>query len=186
MQIDSLFSATEEAMKKTIEKLKNEMVSIRTGRANSAIIDNIKIESYGSVLPLNQTAGINVPDAKTIEIKPWDSSLLGVIEKAIIKSDLGLTPINDGKLIRISIPPLTEERRKELAKAIGKLAEEFRVAIRNERRNLLEAIKKSEKDKIITEDERKKAENQAQKITDVYIKKIDESIALKEKEIMRI
>ncbi|MDR2773034.1 MAG: ribosome recycling factor [Elusimicrobiota bacterium] len=186
MQIDSLFSATEEAMKKTIEKLKNEMVSIRTGRANSAIIDNIKIESYGSVLPLNQTAGINVPDAKTIEIKPWDYSLLGVIEKAIIISDLGMTPINDGKLISISIPPLTEERRKELAKAIGKLAEEFRVAIRNERRNLLEAIKKSEKDKIITEDERKKAENQAQKITDVYIKKIDESIALKEKEIMRI
>ncbi|MDR1952139.1 MAG: ribosome recycling factor [Elusimicrobiota bacterium] len=186
MSVDSFFLAAEEGMKKTIEKLKLELTSIRTGRANSSVVENVKVESYGSVMPINQVAGVNVPDAKTIEIKPWDPSLLGAIEKAIIKADLGLTPVNDGKLIRISIPPLTEERRKEIAKSIGKLAEEFRVAIRNERRSLIEGIKKAEKEKTITEDDRKKADIEAQKITDNYIKKIDESIALKEKEVMQI
>ncbi|MDR2860830.1 MAG: ribosome recycling factor [Elusimicrobiota bacterium] len=186
MQTDIIFSAAEESMKKTIEKLKSELSSIRTGRANTAILEGVKVESYGSLMPLNQVAGIVVPDAKTIEIKPWDNSLLSIIEKAIIKADIGMTPINDGKLIRISVPPLTEERRREIAKSIGKLAEEFRVAVRNERRNLVESIKKAEKDKTITEDDKKKAEVQAQKVTDLYIKKIDESIALKEKEIMQI
>jgi ribosome recycling factor len=186
MDLKNLFQNSEEAMKKTIEKLKAELSAIRTGRANSAIIEGIKVESYGSMLPINQIAGISIPDGKTIEIKPWDISQLAAIEKAIMKSDIGLTPINDGKLIRISVPSLTEERRKEIAKAIGKIAEDYKIAIRNERRVLNDAIKKAEKDKLITEDEKKKQETMAQKVTDGYIKKIDESIALKEQEVMRI
>ena len=186
MQLQSLFSTSEEAMKKTIEKVKTDLASVRTGRASAAIVESITVESYGSLMPLNQIAGVSVPDAKTIEIKPWDASQLGAIEKAIQKADIGMTPINDGKLIRISVPQLTEERRKEIVKIINKTAEEYRVAIRNERRTLVDGIKKAEKDKIITEDDRKKAENEAQKITDTYIKKVDECISLKEKEIMQI
>ncbi|MDR1104675.1 MAG: ribosome recycling factor [Endomicrobium sp.] len=186
MQIQSFFSKSEEAMKKTIDRLKSELASIRTGRASSAVIEGIKVESYGSLMPINQLAGVSVPDAKTIEIRPWDASQLGAIEKAILKADIGMTPVNDGKIIRISVPPLTEERRKEIAKSISRMAEDFRVAVRNERRVLVENIKKLEKDKVITEDGRKKFETDAQKVTDDYIKKIDESIALKEKEVMQI
>ncbi|MDR1941088.1 MAG: ribosome recycling factor [Endomicrobium sp.] len=186
MQLQSLFGVSEEAMKKTIERIKAELSSIRTGRANSAVIESIKVESYGSLMPINQIAGISIPDAKTIEIRPWDASQLGAIEKAIMKADIGMTPVNDGKVVRISVPPLTEERRKEIVKSIGKIAEEFRVAVRNERRVLVDGIKKAEKDKTITEDDRKKLEAEAQKITDGYIKKIDELIAAKEKEIMQI
>ncbi|MCL2389572.1 MAG: ribosome recycling factor, partial [Elusimicrobia bacterium] len=130
--------------------------------------------------------GISVPDAKTLEVRPWDASLLGAIEKAIQKADLGLTPVNDGKIIRISIPALTEERRRELVKSMNKSAEDYRVAVRNERRNMLDAVKKAEKDKLLTEDDRKKAEVESQKITDSYIKQIDENMALKEKELMQI
>jgi len=186
MQIQSFFSKSEEAMKKTIDRLKSELGSIRTGRASSAVIEGIKVESYGSLMPINQLAGVSIPDAKTIEIRPWDASQLGAIEKAILKADIGMTPVNDGKIIRISVPPLTEERRKEIAKSISRMAEDFRVAVRNERRVLVENIKKLEKDKVITEDGRKKFESDAQKVTDDYIKKIDESIALKEKEVMQI
>lgn len=186
MQIQSFFSKSEEAMKKTIDRLKSELASIRTGRASSAVIEGIKVESYGSLMPINQLAGVSIPDAKTIEIRPWDASQLGAIEKAILKADIGMTPVNDGKIIRISVPPLTEERRKEIAKSISRMAEDFRVAVRNERRVLVENIKKLEKDKVITEDGRKKFESDAQKVTDDYIKKIDESIALKEKEVMQI
>lgn len=186
MQIQSFFSKSEEAMKKTIDRLKSELASIRTGRASSAVIEGIKVESYGSLMPINQLAGVSIPDAKTIEIRPWDASQLGAIEKAILKADIGMTPVNDGKIIRISVPPLTEERRKEIVKSISRMAEDFRVAVRNERRVLVENIKKLEKDKVITEDGRKKFESDAQKVTDDYIKKIDESIALKEKEVMQI
>jgi ribosome recycling factor len=186
MQAQDFFSTSKEAMKKTVDKLQAELSSIRTGRASSSIIDNVKLESYGSIMTINQIAGVSVPDAKTIEIRPWDISQLGAIEKAILKADIGMTPINDGKIIRIPIPPLTEERRKEIAKSISKMAEDFRVAVRNERRCLVENIKKLGKDKAITEDDKKKFEEQAQKITDDYIKKIDETIALKEKEVMQI
>ncbi|MDR1942703.1 MAG: ribosome recycling factor [Endomicrobium sp.] len=186
MQIQSFFSKSEGAMKKTIDRLKSELASIRTGRASSVVIEGIKVESYGSLMSINQLAGVSIPDAKTIEIRPWDASQLGAIEKAILKADIGMTPVNDGKIIRISVPPLTEERRKEIAKSISKMAEDFRVAVRNERRVLVENIKKLEKDKVITEDGRKKFESDAQKVTDDYIKKIDESIALKEKEVMQI
>jgi ribosome recycling factor len=186
MQLQNLFLASEDAMKKTIEKVKSDLSSIRTGRANTAVIEDIKVESYGSLMSINQIAGISIPDAKTIEIRPWDASQLGAIEKAILKADIGMTPVNDGKLIRISVPPLTQERRKEIAKSINKTAEEYRVAVRNERRVLVDGIKKGEKDKIITEDDRKKLETEAQKTTDNYIKKIDELITAKEKEIMQI
>jgi ribosome recycling factor len=186
MQIQSFFSKSEEAMKKTIDTLKSELASIRTGRASSAVIEGIKVESYSSLMPINQLAGVSIPDAKTIEIRPWDASQLSVIEKAILKADIGMTPVNDGKIIRISIPPLTEERRKEIAKSISRMAEYFRVAVRNERRALVENIKKLEKNKVITEDDRKKFESNAQKVTDDYIKKIDEAVALKEKEVMQI
>jgi ribosome recycling factor len=186
MQTQSFFSASQEAMKKTINRLKSELSSIRTGRANSSVIENVKVESYGSVIAINQIAGISVPDAKTIEIRPWDISQLGAIEKAILTADIGMNPINDGKLIRINVPSLTQDRRKEIAKSISRLAEDFRVVIRNERRTLLENIKKLEKDKVITEDDRKKFESETQMITNNFIKLIDELIASKEKEIMQI
>ncbi|MCL2484978.1 MAG: ribosome recycling factor [Endomicrobia bacterium] len=185
-QLNSFFTASEDGMKKTIEKVKHDLSSVRTGRANAAVIEDIKVESYGSLMPINQIAGISVPDAKTIEIRPWDASQLGAIEKAIIKAEIGYTPINDGKVVRISVPPLTEERRKDIVKSINKTAEDYRVAVRNERRVLVDNIKKAEKDKTITEDDKKKAEVEAQKVTDLYIKKIDEMIALKEKEVMQI
>jgi ribosome recycling factor len=186
MQAQSFFSAAEEAMKKTIDRLKCELSSIRTGRESSVVVEAIKVESYGSIAPINQIASISAPDARTIEIRPWDVSQLSAIEKAILKADIGMSPVNSGKLIRISVPHLTHERRKEIAKSIGKMAEEFRVAIRNERRVLVENIKKLEKDKIITEDDKKKLEVKVQKVTDGYIKKIDDSIAIKEKEVMQV
>ncbi|MDR2395429.1 MAG: ribosome recycling factor [Endomicrobium sp.] len=186
MQVQSFFSASQEAMKKTIDRLKTELSSLRTGRPSTAVIENIKVESYGAVMTINQVAGVSLPDAKTIEIRPWDISQLGVIEKAILKADIGMTPVNDGKLIRINVPPLTEDRRKEIAKSINRMAEDFRVAVRNERRSLLENIKKLERDKTITEDVRKKSEAEAQKITDNFIKLIDELISAKEKEVMQV
>ena len=186
MYTQSFFSAAEEVMKRTIDRLKCELSSIRTGRANRAVVETIKVESYGSIVPINQIASISVPDARTIEIRPWNVSQLSAIEKAILKADIGMSPVNDGKLIRISVPHLTQERRKEIAKSIGKMAEEFRVAIRNERRVLIENIKKLEKDKVITEDDKKKLEVEAQKVTDGYIKEIDDSIAVKEKEVMQV
>ena len=186
MQVQRFFSASQEAMKKTIDRLKSELSSLRTGRASTAVIENIKVESYGTVMTINQVSGVSVPDAKTIEIRPWDIFQLAAIEKAILKADIGMTPVNDGKLIRISVPPLTEDRRKEIAKSINRMAEDFRVAVRNERRNLLENIKKLERDKTITEDDRKKSDMEAQKITDNFIKLIDELIAAKEKEVIQI
>jgi len=167
-------TAGEEAMKKTIEKVKHDFSTVRTGRANAALLDGIKVESYGSLMALNQVAGVSVPDGRTLEIRPWDMSQLAAIEKAILKSDLGLTPVNDGKLIRISIPALTEERRKEIIKVVNKMSEDYKVAVRNERRNIIDQIKQAEKNKEITEDDRKKYENDSQKLTDTYIKKIED------------
>jgi ribosome recycling factor len=138
------------------------------------------------MMPLNQLAGMSVPDARTIEIRPWDMSQLNSIEKAILKSELGLTPANDGKVIRLSLPMLTEERRRDLTKVLHKMGEEFRVSVRNIRRDMVEGVKKAEKDKQITEDERKKADADLQKLTDSYIKKLDDLLAIKEKEIMEV
>ena len=176
----------EEAMKKTIEKVKHDFSTVRTGRANVALLDGIKVESYGSLLALNQVAGVSVPDGRTLEIKPWDMSQLNAIEKAILKSDLGLTPINDGKLIRISIPSLTEERRREIIKVVNKMSEDYKIAIRNERRQIVDEIKKLEKEKSITEDDKKKYEIDIQKLTDNYITKIEVLVKQKEEELMKI
>jgi ribosome recycling factor len=177
---------TDERMKKAIEVLKKEFASIRTGRASLALLDDIKVEYYGTPTPLNQVATLNIPDPKQISIQPWDQKAIQDIEKAILKSDLGLTPMNDGKIIRISIPPLTEERRKDLVKVVKKKGEEGKVAIRNIRRDANDSLKKFEKDKEISEDELKKSLDEVQKMTDGYIKKVDETVEHKEQEIMEV
>jgi len=181
-----LLVSGEDAMKKTIEKTKHDFSTVRTGRANAALLDGVKVESYGSLLALNQVAGVSVPDGRTLEIRPWDLTQLGAIEKAILKSDLGLTPVNDGRLIRISIPALTEERRREIVKVVNKMSEDYKIAIRNERRHIVDEIKKLEKEKTITEDDRKKYEVDVQKLTDSYIGKIEELVKQKEEELMKI
>ncbi len=185
-QIQPLFVQAEEKMKKAVERMRQDFVSIRTGRATGTLLDHLKLEYYGSQVPLKQVAAVGVPDGRTIEVKPWDVSALPAIEKAILASDLGLTPSNDGKIIRLSVPTLTEDRRKELCRSVRKIAEEFRVAVRNDRREVLEKVKKLEKDKVVSEDQRKVAETSLQALTDSHIKKIDESLAAKEKDIMEV
>jgi ribosome recycling factor len=186
MQWQNFFSVSEEIMKKTTDRLKTELSLLRTGRASSTVVEGIKVESYGFSMTISQIAGISVPDARTIEIKPWDISQLGLIEKAIQKTGMNMNPINDGSFIRIIVPQLTEERRKEIVKSIKKISEDFKIAIRNERRILVENIRLLEKDKIITKDDKKKFEADAQRITDGYIKKINEITIDKEKEIMKV
>ncbi|MFC1501540.1 ribosome recycling factor [Elusimicrobiota bacterium] len=186
MVYKSIVASGEEPMKKTIEKMQKEFSAIRTGRASVALVEGLKVESYGSMMPVNQLGNISAPDAKTIEIRPWDISQTSNIEKAILKSELGLTPVNDGKVIRLSVPGLTEERRKEIIKMVSKMAEDFRVAIRNSRREIADNIKKAEKEKQITEDDKKKADVDLQKLTDSYIKKIDEAFAKKEADVMEV
>ena len=186
MSVKEIIAQGEEPMKKTLERMKGDLASIRTGRASIGLLDGIKAESYGTMLPLNQLVNMSTPDAKTIEIRPWDISQLQSIEKAILKSDIGLTPFNDGKIIRLSVPKLTEDRRKEIMKGIHKQSEDFKIAIRNERRQIVENIKKAEKDNKITEHERSKGEADSQKLTDIYMKKIDELLAIKEKDVMEV
>jgi len=173
-------------MDKAAEVLKNEFSGIRTGRANPALLEGIKVLCYGALTPLNQVAGISVPESRLLLIQPWDKSVLGEIEKAILKSDLGLTPANDGKVIRLPIPTLTEERRHDLVKVVKKMAEESKVAIRNIRRESNEEIKKLEKDKHISEDESKMAHDKVQEMTDKHIVQLEELLKKKEKEIMEV
>jgi ribosome recycling factor len=175
-----------EKMKKSVDAVRNEIVRIRTGKATTALVDGIKVECYGSKVPLKQIANIGVPEARLILIQPWDKNLLGAIEKAIFQSDLGLTPNNDGKVIRLPIPPLTEDRRKELVKLVKKLGEEGKIAVRNVRRECNDEIKKGEKDGDYSKDESKRGTKEVQDITDDYIKTIDKVIEDKEKEIMEI
>ena len=182
--IDSVISQAEDFMKKTIERFKQDTSTLRTGRASPTLIDGVKVNAYNSIMPLNQVAGISVPDAKTIEIRPWDATVIPAIEKGIAQAAVGLNPVNDGKVIRLVIPPLTEERRKDFVKQLNKMAEEYRVSIRNDRLKAIEQIKKTEKEKKITEDQRFKGEDRLQKTTEFYIKKIDEILIAKEKEIM--
>ncbi len=175
-----------ERMSRTIEALKKEFASIRTGRASLALLDGIMVNYYDTLTPLQQLASLSIPESRQIAIQPWDPKIISDIEKAILKSDLGLTPMNDGKMIRISIPPLTEDRRKQLVKTVKKKAEEAKVAIRNIRRDVLEEIKKLEKEKHISEDIVKKSQEETQKITDSFITKVDEVLSHKEKEIMEV
>ncbi|MDF1612328.1 MAG: ribosome recycling factor [Stygiobacter sp.] len=173
-------------MDKTIEAFRNEIAKIRTGKATTALLDGIKVDYYGTMSPLNQVGNVAVLDAHTIGITPWDKSMVPIIEKAILSSGLGLNPLSDGTNIKIPIPPLTEERRKELVKLVKKFGEDAKIALRNVRRDANEHLKKQEKDKKITEDELKEAEKETQKLTDDHIAKIDEIIKHKEKEIMEV
>lgn len=183
---DKVFSDLEEEMNKTIQSLKKQFISIRTGRANPAILDRIEIDYYGSQTAVKNVANITTPDAKTIMITPFEKNIMGLIEKAIMKSDIGITPANDGQAIRLSIPPLTQDRRKELAKNLKKIAEDCKVAIRNERRSAVDKLKKMEKDGTISEDESKKSQEKTQKTTDKFVAEIDKLTEVKEKEIMDI
>ncbi|MDK2955316.1 MAG: ribosome recycling factor [Desulfovibrionales bacterium] len=169
-----------------LSSLQTQYAKLRTGRASTSLVDNIKVEYYGTPTPLNQIASISVPDSRTITIQPWDKGAFGDVERSIQKSDLGLNPINDGKIIRISIPPLTEERRKDLVKVAKKYAEDAKIAVRNVRRDLNETLKKMQKNKEITEDDLHSGMDEVQSTTDEYVKTVDEAFAEKEKEILEI
>jgi ribosome recycling factor len=171
---------------KAVDALTKELAKLRTGRASVAILDGITVDYYGTETLLNQMANLSVPEPRLITVQPWDISQIGAIEKALMASDLGLTPANDGKLIRLPIPQLTEERRKEIAKLAKKYGEECKVSVRNARRDANDEFKKLEKDKVITEDEHKKSHDDVQKVTDQEVKRVDELVAKKEKEIMEV
>lgn len=182
--IESIFDETRESMGKSLASLKKELNRLRTGRASLSILDGVKVDYYGTPTPLNQMATLAVPESRLITIQPWDVSVIKEIEKAILKSDLGLTPSNDGKIIRIAIPPLTEERRKELVKVVHKMCEDYKVSVRNIRRDSNDLLKSMKKDGEISEDDAFKSQDQIQKITDEQIKLIDECYKEKEKEIL--
>ena len=184
--IKEIEKTAEEKMAKTINLLKRDLASLKAGRANPAMLDRIMVEYYGSETPLTQLANIAAPEPRVMTIQPWDSKLISMIEKAILKSDLGINPSNDGKLIRLIVPQLTEERRKDLVKVIKKMGEESKIAVRNTRRDANENLKKLKKDVKITEDELKKAEDEMQKSTDKATKEIDKMLEVKEKEIMEV
>ena len=180
------FKHIEEKMNKTISVLQENFSEVRAGRANPVILNKIKVDYYGTPTPINQVAGISVPEARLIVIQPWDASLLKEIEKEILKAEIGINPNNDGKVIRLAFPELNEERRKEIVKDIKKMAEESKVSIRSVRREGIDEAKKAQKDSEITEDELKSAEDQIQKITDAKIAEIDRVLAEKEKEVMSV
>ncbi len=182
--VDRIFSETEEHMKKSIEMAETELASIRTGKASPAILDSIKVDYYGTMVPLKQVANISVPDAKLITVQPWEKPMVGEVVKAIQSSNLGLNPLSDGSFIRVPLPPLTEERRRDLVKTIKHLIEEGKIAIRNIRRDANEKVKKLEKDHEISEDDYHKYHKEVQELTDNSIKELDEVFQVKEKEIM--
>lgn len=184
--VKDILRDAEEKMKKSVEVLAHEFSTVRTGRATPALVDGIRVDYFGTLTPLKSLAAISTPDAKLIVIQPWDTSVSGEIEKAILKSDLGITPVNDGKLIRLQIPDLSKERRVELAKILKKMAEDGRISVRNIRHAAIEHLKKIEKDKLITEDEKFTGQDAIQKLTDRHIAKIEELLAAKEKEITEI
>jgi ribosome recycling factor len=182
--LDDIYQDTRESMEKTITSLNKELNRVRTGRANLSLLDGIRVDYYGTLTPLNQMASLSVPESRLITIQPWDATVIKAIEKAILKSDLGLTPSSDGKIIRIAIPPLTEERRKQLAKSVHKTCEDHKVAIRNLRRDANEMLKGLKKDGDISEDDAFRGQDQVQKITDEFIAQIDTIYQEKEKEIL--
>lgn len=181
-----IFDETKAKMEKPLEVFKHELARLRTGRASVSILDGLKVDYYGTQTPLNQLATMGVPDPRTVVIQPWDQSAVAEIEKAILKSDLGLNPANDGRIIRLPIPPLNEERRKELVKMVKKYGEDCKVAIRNIRRDMVASLKKLKDESHITEDDLKKGQDKIQKLTDDFIKSIDEMAAHKEKDIMEV
>jgi ribosome recycling factor len=184
MPVANIIKEAEEQMVKAVDHLESQLSKVRTGRASAALIENIRVEYYGELTPLAQVGGISTPDARTLLIQPWDASTLGGIEKAILAANVGLTPQNDGQVIRISVPPLTEERRHEIVKECKKMGEEAKVAIRNSRRDANEALKKAEKTEHFSEDERKRGEDEVQKKTDKYVKDVDTMLVAKEKQVL--
>lgn len=184
--LDQAKKTAQAKMEKVIVGLGEELKKVRTGKAQVSMLDSVRVNYYGQQAPLNQVASVSTPDAKTFLIAPWESSVLKEIEQALVKSDIGMAPINDGKVIRLKVPDLTEERRKDLAKQVKKIAEDSRVAVRLARRDANEEVKKALKDKLVSEDESKKAETDIQKLTDDSIKKIDQIADEKEKSILTI
>ncbi len=184
--VKDVLRSAEEHMRVVVDAAKREFMAVRTGRANPAILDRVLVEYYGAPTPLNQVSNILAPEARLIVIQPWERNMLGPIEKAILRSDLGLNPTNDGHAIRIAIPPLTEERRRELVKLVRKEAEEQRIAVRNVRRDVNEKLKALKKTAEITEDQEKKSLEEVQKLTDKYIGEIDRLLEAKEREIMEV
>ena len=183
---DAFFNELKNKMEKTIEALRKDLGRVRTGRASLALLEGIRANYYGAPSPLSQVASLSVPDSRTIAIQPWDTKMIGEIEKAIQKSDLGLTPLNDGKIIRINIPPLTEERRKELVKVVKRMEEEAKVALRNIRRDANEQLKGAKRDKAISEDDQFTLQEEVQKLVDKAIGKNEEIVKAKEKEILEV
>ena len=184
--IQELRKKSHDRMQTAIEALKKKFGAVRTGRASLSLLDGLAVDYYGTITPIQQVASLSIPDSRQILIQPWEQKIIPEIEKAIMKSDLGLTPMNDGKLIRINIPMLTEERRKQLVKVVKKEAEDAKVAVRNIRREINEELKKLEKEEHISEDQIKKEHDEVQKITDSFVKKIEELLEHKEKEIMEV
>jgi len=184
--VDDVLNETEDGMKKAVESFKRELAKVRTGRANLSLLDGVKVEYYGTPTPLNQVATLNIADARLITVKPWEKNLIPVVEKAIRASDLGLNPIADSELIRLPVPPLTQERRKELVKLIKKMTEDARVAVRAARRDGNDLLKDAEKEKEISEDDSKLGHKKIQELTNQYIANVDEISANKEKEILEI
>ncbi|MGO9480713.1 MAG: ribosome recycling factor [Candidatus Kryptoniota bacterium] len=184
--LDKIIHETDDKMKKAIEFTRQELSKLRTGKASLALLDDIRIDYYGQKLPIAQTASVSTPDAHLIMVQPWDKSIIQDIEKAILAANVGLTPANDGTVIKLPVPLLTEERRKELVKVAKKFAEDGRITVRNIRRDSNEHLKKAEKDEHVSEDERKRGEVEVQKLTDKYIKQLDDILSVKEKEIMEV
>jgi len=186
MAMQDVVKDLETRMQAAVDLLAREFSGVRTGRANTALLDSVRVDAYGTPTPINQMASLSVPDPRTLVIQPWDASQIAAIEKAILKSDLGLTPGNDGKIIRLTMPTLTEERRKQLAKTVGKLAEEARVAVRNIRRDANDKLKVLAKDKKVSQDEERRGHEQIQKSTDKFVARVDELTKKKEQEILSI
>ncbi len=184
--MQEVYSSSEEKMQKTVATLKRDLAALRAGRATPALLDKISVDYYGAAMPISQLANIAVPEPRLLVIQPWDKKAVSEIERAILKSDLGLTPNSDGNIIRLVIPQLTEERRRELVKVVRKKAEEGRVAVRNIRREANEELKRMEKDGKITEDDLRKAQDDVQKLTDRYIEEVEKVLSAKEKEIMEV
>lgn len=183
---EELKKRTDDKMNKAIETLRRELASVRTGRASLALLDNIMVDYYGTPTPLSQVAALGVPDSRTITIQPWEPGMIVAVEKVILKSDLGITPANDGKTIRLAIPMLSEERRKEIVKIAHRKGEDSKVVIRNIRRDSNDELKKLEKEKLITKDEHKQAHDDIQKLTDKHVRRVEEILAHKEEEIMEV
>jgi ribosome recycling factor len=186
MNADQVVKDFSNEAKKTVEALQRDLTKVRTGRASTAVLDAIQVDYYGSMVPIQQVANVTTPDARTIQIVPWESNMVGAVEKSILAANIGFTPQNDGKIIRISVPALTEDRRKEMVKLVKKMGEESKIGIRNHRRDANEIIKKIEKDKVVSQDEAKKILEKVQKETDQFIVNVDKLLESKEKEIMTV